>query len=69
MYCDNQSIIAQLMKKNDNSKSNKHIKHTLKFARKMKTSRVIVVNYVKSESNLVGPFYKGISTECDVRDV
>jgi hypothetical protein len=35
----------------------------------MKTSRVIVVNYVKSESNLVGPFYKGISTECDVRDV
>jgi hypothetical protein len=27
MYCDNQSMLAQVMNTKDNSKSNKHIKH------------------------------------------
>jgi hypothetical protein len=37
MYCDNQSMLAQVMNTKDNSKSNKHIKHRLKSIRKMKT--------------------------------
>jgi hypothetical protein len=38
MYCDNQSMLAQVMNTKDNSKSNKHIKHRLKSVRKMKNS-------------------------------
>jgi hypothetical protein len=30
MYCDNQSMLAQVMNTKDNSKSNKYIKHRLK---------------------------------------
>jgi hypothetical protein len=60
MYCDNQSMLAQVMNTKDNSKSNKHIKHRLKSIRKMKNSRVIVLSYVKSENNLEDPFTKGL---------
>jgi hypothetical protein len=58
MYCDNQSMLAQVMDTKDNSKSNKHIKRRLKSVSKMKNSGVIVVSYVKSENNLVDPFTK-----------
>jgi hypothetical protein len=60
MYCDNQSMLAQVMNTKDNSKSNKHIKHRLKSIRKMKNSGVIAVSYVKSENNLGDPFTKGL---------
>jgi hypothetical protein len=60
MYCDNQSMLAQVMNTKDNSKSNKHIKHRLKSIRKMKNSGVIAVSYVKSENNLGYPFTKGL---------
>jgi hypothetical protein len=36
MYCDNQSMLAQVMNTKDNSKSNKHIKHRLKSIKKIK---------------------------------
>jgi hypothetical protein len=36
MYCDNQSMLAQVMNIKDNSKSNKHIKHRLKSIKKIK---------------------------------
>ena len=61
MYCDNQSMLAQVMNTKDNSKSNKHIKRRLKTVRKMKNSGVIAVSYVKSENNLADPFTKGLS--------
>jgi hypothetical protein len=60
MYCDNQSMLAEVMNTKDNSKSNKHIKCRLKSVRKMKNSKVITVSYVKSENNLAGPFTKGL---------
>jgi hypothetical protein len=48
------------MNTKDNANSNKHIKRTLKFLRKMKNSGVIAVSYVKSENNLTDPFKKGL---------
>jgi len=61
MYCDNQSMLAQVMNAKDNSKSNKHIKRRLKTIRKMRNSGVIAVSYVKTENNLANPFTKGLS--------
>ena len=60
MYCDNQTMLAQVMNTKDNSKSNKHIKRRLKSVRKMKNSGVIAASYVKSENNLADPFTKGL---------
>ena len=60
MYCDNQSVLAQVMNTKDNSKSNKHIKRRLNTVRKMRNSRVIVVSYAKNENNLADPFTKGL---------
>jgi hypothetical protein len=60
MYCDNQSMLAQVINIKDNSKSNKHIKHRLKSVRKMENSGEIVTSYVKSENNLAAPFTKGL---------
>ena len=61
MYCNNQSMLAQVMNTKDNSKSNKHIKRRLNTVRKMRNSRVIVVSYAKNENNLADPFTKGLS--------
>jgi hypothetical protein len=61
MYCNNQSMLAQVMNTKDNSKSNKHIKQRLKTVRKMRNTGVIAVSYVKSENNLADPFIKGLS--------
>jgi hypothetical protein len=52
MYCDNQSMLAQVMNIKDNSKFNTHIKCRLRSVRKMKNSRVIAMSYAKSENNL-----------------
>jgi hypothetical protein len=60
MYCDNQSMVAQVVNTKDNSKSNKHIKRRLQSVRKMKNSEVIAVSYVKNENNLTDPFTKGL---------
>jgi hypothetical protein len=60
MYCDNQSMLAQVMNTKDNSKFNKHIKCKLKSVRKMKNFEVIAVRYVKSKNNLVDPSTKGL---------
>jgi hypothetical protein len=60
LYCDNQSMLAQVVNTKDNSKSNKHIKCRLKSVRKMKNSGVIAVSYVKKENNLADPFIKGL---------
>jgi hypothetical protein len=60
MYCDNQSMLAQVVNTKDNSKSNKHIKRRLKSVKKMKNFGVIAISYVKSENNLADPFTKGL---------
>jgi hypothetical protein len=61
MYCDNQSMLAQVMNAKDNSKSNRHIKRWLKTIRKMRNSGVIAVSHVRTENNLADPFTKGLS--------
>jgi hypothetical protein len=60
MYYDNQSMLAQVINTKDNSKSNKHIKRSIKSVRKTKNFEVIAVSYVKSENNLADPFTKGL---------
>ena len=60
IYCDDQSMLAQVMNTKDNSKPYKHIQRRLKSVKKMKNSRVIAVSYVRSESNLEDPFTKGL---------
>ena len=61
MYCDNQSMLAQVMNAKDNFKSNKHIKRSLKIVRKMRNSGVIAVSYVKTKNNMTDLFTKGLS--------
>jgi hypothetical protein len=61
VYCDNQTMQAQVTNTNDNSKSNKHIKRRFKTFRKMRNSGVIDVSYVRTENNLTDPFTKGLS--------
>ena len=61
MYCDNQSMLAQVMNAKDNSKSNRHIKRWLKTIRKMRNSGVIAVSYVKTKNNMTDLFTKGLS--------
>jgi hypothetical protein len=40
VYCDNQTLLAQVTNTKDNSKSNKHIKRRLKTVRKLRNSGV-----------------------------
>ena len=61
MYCDNQTVLIKVMSTKDNSKSSRHVKRRLKSVRKLKNSRVIAVNYIRSEKNLTDPFTKGLS--------
>ena len=60
MYCDNQSVLAQVMNTKDNSKSNKHIKRRFKTVRKMRNSGVIALDYVQTAKNLADQFTKGL---------
>ena len=44
---DNQTVITNVKNSQDNGKkSSKHIKHRLKSVRKLRSSRVIVVDYI-----------------------
>ena len=42
-------------------KSNKHVKHRLKFVRKLRSSGVIAVEYIQTAKNLADSFTKGLS--------
>jgi len=44
-----------------NMKSTRHVKRRLKSVRKLKTSRVITVDYVHTSNNLADQFTKGLS--------
>jgi hypothetical protein len=45
--CDNQTVITKVKNSHDNMNSNKHVKRRLKSFRKLKSFRVIVVDYIK----------------------
>jgi hypothetical protein len=59
--CNNQTVITKVKNSQDNMKSNKHVKRRLKSVRKLRSSGVIVVDYIQTTKNLVDPFTKGLS--------
>jgi len=59
--CDNQTVITKVQNSHNNMKSTKHVKHRLKSVRKLKSSRVIAVDYIQTAKNLADPFTKGLS--------
>ena len=62
MYCDNQTVLIKVTSTKDNMKSSRDVKRRLKSVRKLRNSRVITVNYIRTEKkNLVDPFTKGLA--------
>jgi hypothetical protein len=61
MNCDNQTVIVKVDSSKDNMKSSRYIKRWLKSVRKMRSSKVIILDYIHTEKNLADPFTKGLS--------
>jgi hypothetical protein len=61
MNCDNQTMITKVNSSRSNMKSTRHVKRRLKSVRKLKTSGVIMVDYVHMSNNLADQFTKGLS--------
>ena len=61
MNCDNQTVITKVNSSKDNMKSTRHVKRRLKSVRKLRNSRVIVLDYVHTSNNLADQFTKGLS--------
>jgi hypothetical protein len=59
--CENQTVITKVKNTQDNMKSNKHVKHRLKYVRKLQSSGVIAMDYIQTAKNLADPFTKGLS--------
>jgi macrodomain Ter protein organizer (MatP/YcbG family) len=59
VYQDNRPVKVDNLK--DNMMSSRHIKRWLKSVRKMRNSRVITLDYIHTEKNLVDPFTKRLS--------
>jgi hypothetical protein len=60
MDCDNQTI-SQVSSSKNNIKSSRHVKRWLKSIKKLRNSKVIVVDYINTTKNLVHSFIKGLS--------
>jgi hypothetical protein len=61
MNCDNQTVIVKVDSSNNNMKSLRHIKIRLKSIRKMRNSRIIILDYIHTVKNLTDLFTKGLS--------
>jgi hypothetical protein len=61
MNCDNQTVITKVNSAKDNAKSTRYVKRHLKFVRKLRNSRVIIVAYIQTNKNLTNLFTKGLS--------
>jgi hypothetical protein len=61
MNYDNQTVITKVNSSKNNMKSTRHVKWRLKFVRKLRNSRVIVLNYVHTSKNLADQFTKRLS--------
>jgi hypothetical protein len=57
----NQTVIIKVNSSKDNTKSSRHVKKRLKSVRKMRNSRVIALDYIRTSKNLTDPFTKGLS--------
>jgi hypothetical protein len=58
---DNQTVITKVKNSHDNMTSTKHVKRRLKSVRKLRSSRVIAVDYIQTSKNMTDPFTKGLS--------
>jgi transposase-like protein len=61
MNCDNETVITKVNSSKDNMKSSRHVKRLLKSVRKLRSSRVIVLDYIPTTENLADQFTKGLS--------
>jgi hypothetical protein len=61
MKCDDQTVITKVNSSRDNMKSMRHVKRRLKSVRKLRNSRVILLDYVHTSKNLADQFTKGLS--------
>jgi hypothetical protein len=61
MNCDNQTVIVKVDSSKDNMKSSRYIKRWLKSVRKMRSFKVIILDYIHTEKNLADPFTNGLS--------
>ena len=61
MNCDNETVIIKVNSSKDNMKSSRHVKRRLKSIRKLRSSRVIALDYISTAENLADQFTKGLS--------
>jgi hypothetical protein len=61
MNCDNETVIIKVNSSKDNMKSSRHVKRRLKSVRKLRSSRVIALDYIPTAENLADQFTKGLS--------
>jgi hypothetical protein len=53
---DNQTVITKVKNSQDNIKSTNHVKRRLKSIRKLRSFRVIAMDYIQTTKNLADPF-------------
>jgi hypothetical protein len=61
MNCDNETVITKVNSSKDNMKSSRHVKRWLKYVRKLRSSRVIALDYIPTAENLADKFTNGLS--------
>jgi hypothetical protein len=61
MNCDNETMITKVNSSKENMKSSRHVKRRLKYVRELRSSRVIVLDYIPTAENLADQFTKGLS--------
>jgi hypothetical protein len=52
MNCDNETLIIKVNSSKDNMKSSRHVKRRLKSVRKLRSSRVIALDYIPTVENM-----------------
>jgi hypothetical protein len=66
VHCDSQSAIARARNSMYNGKS-RHIRRRHKTIRRLLSTGIISIDYIKSGDNLADPFTKGLSRELVVK--
>jgi hypothetical protein len=61
MNCDSETVIIKVNSSKDNMKSSRHVKRRLKSIRKLRSSRVISLDYIPTAENLADQFTNGLS--------
>jgi hypothetical protein len=61
MNCDNKTVITKVNSSKNNMKSSRHVKRQLKSIRKLRSSRVIAVDYIPTAENLADQFTNSFS--------